>query len=469
MTGLRLRPAPPRRPTSASGTAPGSARPGPVPATRASPRGRRLLPGPPGGGQHHATSPTCCGALEDAGARRARRSGPTRCARDADGEVRRARRCAGELGVDVIITSTLAAGSADGAGDGWDVPGLDDLGIPVIQAPASGRSRARLAGRRCRPHPARRGHRRGDPRVRRPHHRPDVRVQGGRGRRRRPPDRRHRRHPGRSRAHRAGWPALAVRTARLAAHARRGPARRRRPVGLPDEAGPPRQRRRARHARPRRSPCSTRCAPPGYRVDRIPDDGDALMDELAAGFTYDQPRLGAGAGGGGGRARCHVGGTAGGSPALPGRPPGRARARCGGRLRATSTSTTARLHFPGHRPRRRARHDPTAPGVRRRPHRHLPRPRPAAAPPLPRLLPVARRADAPRAAGVPTPSSTWASTAPLEWLPGKAMALVAGLLPRRRRRRPAASSTPSSSTTPARGRRPSGGPTPSSSTTCPRR
>ena len=29
----------------------------------------------------------------------------------------------------------------------------------------------------------------------------------------------------------------------------------------------------------------------GHRVDRIPVDGDSLMDELAAGFTYDRAAL----------------------------------------------------------------------------------------------------------------------------------------------------------------------------------
>lgn len=46
-----------------------------------------------------------------------------------------------EHGVDVIVTSALAAGASSGDGDAWDVPGLEELGIPVIQSPASSRSR----------------------------------------------------------------------------------------------------------------------------------------------------------------------------------------------------------------------------------------------------------------------------------------------------------------------------------------
>src|SRR6185436_6881785 len=44
-------------------------------------------------------------------------------------------------GVDVIITSTLAAGTTNSDGDGWSVPGLDQIGIPVIQSPSTLSSR----------------------------------------------------------------------------------------------------------------------------------------------------------------------------------------------------------------------------------------------------------------------------------------------------------------------------------------
>jgi len=63
---------------------------------------------------------------------------------DAEGGVRALDLCR-EHGVDVIVTSTLAAGSADDDGEGWSVPGADGLAIPVIQAPATGRSRAAWA------------------------------------------------------------------------------------------------------------------------------------------------------------------------------------------------------------------------------------------------------------------------------------------------------------------------------------
>ena len=97
----------------------------------------------------------------------------------------------------------------------------------------------------------------------------------------------------------------------------------------------------------------------GYRVDRIPADGDALMDELAAGFTYDQPELTAGAGGGGrrvvGRVRVRrlVRGAARPTPAT------RVEAVWGPAPGEVYVAGGA-LQFPGHRPRRRAGHDPAA-------------------------------------------------------------------------------------------------------------
>ena len=59
----------------------------------------------------------------------------------ADGEATALDVCR-DYDVDAIVTSTLAAGSTRDAGDGWDVPGFTTLGIPVIQSPASSRARA---------------------------------------------------------------------------------------------------------------------------------------------------------------------------------------------------------------------------------------------------------------------------------------------------------------------------------------
>ena len=59
---------------------------------------------------------------------------------DAAGRVEALELCR-DHGVDVIITSTLAAGTTNADGDGWSVPGLDELGIPVIQSPSTLASR----------------------------------------------------------------------------------------------------------------------------------------------------------------------------------------------------------------------------------------------------------------------------------------------------------------------------------------
>ena len=64
--------------------------------------------------------------------------------RDADGTVPALSLCR-ELGANVVITSTLAAGSTESDGESWSVPGLDELCVPVIQAPATSRSRAEWA------------------------------------------------------------------------------------------------------------------------------------------------------------------------------------------------------------------------------------------------------------------------------------------------------------------------------------
>jgi cobaltochelatase CobN len=64
--------------------------------------------------------------------------------RDAEGTVPALALCR-ELDADVITTSTLAAGSSDVDGDTWVVPGIEELTVPIIQAPATSRSRAEWA------------------------------------------------------------------------------------------------------------------------------------------------------------------------------------------------------------------------------------------------------------------------------------------------------------------------------------
>jgi len=80
-----------------------------------------------------------CDALDDAGAD-ALAVWTYSLRRDGRGEVPALAICR-DHGVDAVITSTLAAGSTLDGGDRWEVPGLDDLGVPVIQAPAASRSR----------------------------------------------------------------------------------------------------------------------------------------------------------------------------------------------------------------------------------------------------------------------------------------------------------------------------------------
>ena len=100
----------------------------------------RLLPGPRRGREHDIRRGIVRGAR--------RRPALMRVAiwtyslrRNADGAVPALDLCRAH-GVDAIITSTLASGAAADDGDGWDVPGFEDVDVPVIQAPAVSRSRA---------------------------------------------------------------------------------------------------------------------------------------------------------------------------------------------------------------------------------------------------------------------------------------------------------------------------------------
>ena len=207
--------------------------------------------------------------------------------RDAQGAVPALLLCR-DHGADVIVTSALAAGSSDSDGEGWSVPGLDDLTIPVIQAPATSRSREQwgaddvglspfdVASGVAIPE--------FDGRVIGPTYAfkevvDDGDLPGGEVvATRSDPERT------------ARLARLAVRTARLG----RLPASERR-IAIVLSAYPT-NRARLGNAVGLDTPASAigllhALAGAGYDVARIPDHGDKLMDELAAGFTYDHTSL----------------------------------------------------------------------------------------------------------------------------------------------------------------------------------
>lgn len=193
-----------------------------------------------------------------------------------------------ELGVEAIVTSTLAAGEARADGDGWEVPGIDELGLPVIQAPSSGRSRdewmADDAGLTPMEVASGVAIPEFDGRIIGPTFtfREVIDDDGEAGSEivvtRADPERA---------AHLAR---LAVRTANLG---RIPTAQRRVAIVL---SAYPTKRARLGNAVGLDTPASAvrllgRMAAEGYTIDRVPGDGDKLMSELADGFTYDQPRL----------------------------------------------------------------------------------------------------------------------------------------------------------------------------------
>jgi cobaltochelatase CobN len=207
--------------------------------------------------------------------------------RDAQGAVPALALCR-DHGADVIVTSTLAAGSPEADGEGWSVPGLDDLTIPVIQAPATSRSREQWAADDVglSPFDVASGVAipEFDGRVIGPTYAfkevvDDGDLPGGEiVATRSDPERTER------------VASLAVRTARLG----RLPASERR-IAIVLSAYPT-NRARLGNAVGLDSPASAigllhALAGAGYDVTRIPDQGDKLMGELAAGFTYDHPSL----------------------------------------------------------------------------------------------------------------------------------------------------------------------------------
>ncbi|MDE0805230.1 MAG: cobaltochelatase subunit CobN [Acidimicrobiales bacterium] len=190
------------------------------------------------------------------------------------------------LGVDVIITSTLAAGSTQDGGDGWSVPGLEDLGIPVIQSPASSRPRAEWAHDDAGLSPLDCASGVAIPEF-------DGRIIGPTYAFKEVVDDdadgeilATRAHPERA----ARLASLAVRTARL----RCTPAHERR-VAVVLSAYPT-KRARLGNAVGLDTPASAielldALRDDGVMVDRIPADGDSMMAELADTFTYDHAAL----------------------------------------------------------------------------------------------------------------------------------------------------------------------------------
>ena len=195
--------------------------------------------------------------------------------------------------------------------------------------------------------------------------------------------------------------------------------------------------------RPAPSACSGRCATPATGSTASPSRGDALMAELSAGLTYEEP------------AALRRAGRPGGGPPRrravrrlvrrPARPtPARWSRACGARRRARCTSTATPWRSPASTwaacSSRSSRPGASAPT----------RSAPTTPPTCPRPTTTSPSTGGSTRAGAPTPSSTLGKHGTLEWLPGKANALSRRLLPRRRARRPAVR-------VPVRGQRPGRG------------
>ncbi len=210
---------------------------------------------------------------------------------DADGRVE-ALELLRTHGVEVLVTTVLAmgrsGGTSDDEGDDWQVPQLADLGVPVIQAPACNRSRDDWADDEAGLTPL--DVAMGvaipefDGRIIGPAFafKEEVDDGGDLG----TPVIASRTDPERA-ARVAG---LAVRHARLR---RIPPADKRVAVVM---SAYPTKRSRLGNAVGLDTPASVvellhALRDAGYMVDRIPEDGDALMAELAERFTYESPQL----------------------------------------------------------------------------------------------------------------------------------------------------------------------------------
>lgn len=210
---------------------------------------------------------------------------------DAEGRVPALDLC-GEHEVDALITSIFAAGATAGEdGDQWDVPMLDILDVPVIQAPSSSRSKAEWRDDEAGLSPIDVGMGVAIPEF-------DGRIIGPTFAFKEVVD---------DDDGQAGSEIVATRTdpertARLASlavrHARLRhipPAEKKVVLVL---SAYPTKRSRIGNAVGLDTPASAiealhALANAGYRVDRIPADGDSLMAELADTLTYDLPTLNA--------------------------------------------------------------------------------------------------------------------------------------------------------------------------------
>jgi cobaltochelatase CobN len=194
-----------------------------------------------------------------------------------------------DAGVDVLVTTVLAMGGSDaGDAEGWDVPQLARLGVPVVHAPSANRSAAEWAADDAGLTPLEVASGVAlpefDGRIIAPAFAFKEAVDDGGD---------------------LGAPVIASRTVRdrvdrvagLAVRhgrLRHIPPHERR-VALVLSAYPT-KRSRLGNAVGLDTPASAirllhalRAA--GYRVDRIPAEGDALMAELAGGLTYEEPQL----------------------------------------------------------------------------------------------------------------------------------------------------------------------------------
>ena len=210
---------------------------------------------------------------------------------DADGRVE-ALELLRDHGVEALVTTVLAMGRAGGTsddeGDDWQVPQLADLGVPVIQAPACNRSRDDWADDEAGLTPLDVAMGVAIPEF-------DGRIIGPAFAFKEEVDD----------GGELGTPVIASRTdperaARVAGLAVRHARLRRTPpadkrVAVVMSAYPTR-RSRLGNAVGLDTPASVvellhALRDAGYRVDRIPEHGDALMAELADRFTYESPQL----------------------------------------------------------------------------------------------------------------------------------------------------------------------------------
>jgi len=204
---------------------------------------------------------------------------------NADGDVPALDHCR-RLGVDVLITSTLASGSTSDGGETWSVAGLDELGIPVVQSPASSRSRAEWAADDAGLTPLDVATGVAIPEF-------DGRIIGPTFAFKEVVDETQHGEIFATRADTERTDRLASYVAKLA-HLRHTPVDERR-VALVLSAYPT-KRARLGNAVGLDTPASAirlldALRDTGYRVDRIHDDGDSLIHELADGFTYDHAEL----------------------------------------------------------------------------------------------------------------------------------------------------------------------------------